>query len=117
MTVSQAAQVLDVRRQRIYALIAEGALPSVTEHRHVYIPAAAVRERLAQAELPGLMTVADVAAAFNTTTKTVYHWHQSGKLPGKLLSRRRLRFDPADVSRFARAHGTPQVKRLTVRPT
>ena len=50
LSVAAAAKALGVTRQRVYALAWEGKLASLREHRHTYILASAVRERLAAEE-------------------------------------------------------------------
>src|SRR5262245_17509641 len=100
LTVTEAARVLGVSRQRVQALIVEGKLPVIKQHRHLYVPMSAVRDRMAESERNGDMTVHDVAKYHGVTVKAVYHWHQDGRLVGRLSQSRRLRFDPKEVATF-----------------
>ena len=103
LTVAEAAKVLGVSRQRVFALINKGALPVTKQHRHLFVPMQAVRERLIESRGDGddgMMSVYEVAKAHGVTVKAVYRWHESGQLTGKLSATRRLRFDPQEVVDF-----------------
>lgn len=44
-----------------------------------------------------LMTAADLAARLGVRPSTVHDWHRAGRIPGRRLSHRVLRFDLAEV--------------------
>ena len=45
----------------------------------------------------GLLTAADLAARLGIRPATVHEWYRKGRIPGRKLSPKVLRFDLADV--------------------
>ena len=101
MTVAQAAERLGVSRQRVHALIGDGALEAVRRHRHVYVSIASIEARITPTPAETtLLTSTDVGRVLGKTVKQVNKIVEIGALHPIRGPRGRLLFDPREVAAY-----------------
>lgn len=101
VTLTEAARMLGVSRQRVQQLVAQGRLRAMRTVHHVYVERDSIKGRLEDAgQAEEWMSTEQVASRFDVSPKSVRRWAEQGLLNPQTPHGRALRFDPAEVMRF-----------------